>query len=381
MSALLSDPASVTFSDVAAYFLEVEWDILGERQKELYKKIIKEIHSVLMSRGYCIVNPDVIFKIKKEDEKYCTQPCEWEGKETMKDPSESLPVLTSVFSLSVKQEEDLPSTEPPVTGEYPTPPKVSRGRLGIQHFSLALSVFAASPSVKPDILIRFTQEEFKAERQGCEEEGNLRIAGADDGLRNKSERQSICDGQQREEWKHEDASRNSPDPSADCEVGIRVTPARVKEKAPKRERPNTHPERGKNSNHCPNLAQAERLGERPFHSADTWGNFTTSSHSIDHQEKIECENKFTARSSPKYIQQLHRREKNCTSTEREKRAKETTFIAHGTVHRQKKRLKCSQSEKCFVCRAELERHVRILSAGRPFQTECEERFTRKSNLI
>ncbi|XP_029441088.1 neural proliferation differentiation and control protein 1-like isoform X3 [Rhinatrema bivittatum] len=155
MSALLSDPASVTFRDVAAYFWEVEWDILGERQKELYKKVIKEIHGFLVSKGYSIVNPDVIFKIKKEDEKYFTQPCEWEGKETMKDPPISLPVVTSVFSLSVKQEEDLPSTEPP---ESEIPPPVT-----------------GSSDVKPGILIRFKQEVIEIVPERSEESRNQAI--------------------------------------------------------------------------------------------------------------------------------------------------------------------------------------------------------------
>ncbi|XP_030050608.1 zinc finger protein 2-like [Microcaecilia unicolor] len=84
-----SDQALVTFKDIAAYFLEAEWDVLGELQKELYKKVIKEIHSFLISQGYSIANPDVIFKIKEEDEKYVTQKCEWEGKENMNDPTTS----------------------------------------------------------------------------------------------------------------------------------------------------------------------------------------------------------------------------------------------------------------------------------------------------
>ncbi|XP_030048112.1 uncharacterized protein LOC115462242 [Microcaecilia unicolor] len=46
-----SNEALVTFKDVAAYFLEVDWDLLGEWQKELYKKVIKEIHDILISRG------------------------------------------------------------------------------------------------------------------------------------------------------------------------------------------------------------------------------------------------------------------------------------------------------------------------------------------
>ncbi|XP_029460729.1 zinc finger protein 701-like isoform X2 [Rhinatrema bivittatum] len=155
------DPALITFSDVAAYFLEVEWDILGEWQKELYKKVIKEIHGFLMSRGYSIVNPDIIFKIKKDDEKYFIQHFEWEGKENMNDPTISLPVVTSVYSLSVKQEQDLPFINHPESettdGIYPPETGSSKG--------------------KPDIIIRFQQKKFKTEPQGCEEGGNLPIPG------------------------------------------------------------------------------------------------------------------------------------------------------------------------------------------------------------
>ncbi|XP_029440743.1 zinc finger protein 282-like isoform X2 [Rhinatrema bivittatum] len=162
MCALVSDQASITFRDVSAYFWEVEWDILGEWQKELYKKVIKEIHGVLLSRGYSILNPDVVFKIKKEDEKYFPQHWELEGKETMKDPSISLPIVTSVFSLSVKQEEDLPFLDPPEseTTEGIHPP------------------VTGSPSVTPDILIRFKQEGRGTEPPRSEDRGNLSIPGA-----------------------------------------------------------------------------------------------------------------------------------------------------------------------------------------------------------
>nr|XP_033772128.1 protein ZNF783-like isoform X2 [Geotrypetes seraphini] len=104
MSALISDQVSVTFGD----FLETEWDVLGEWQKELYKRVIKEIHSFLISQGYSIINPDIIFKIKNEDEKYLTRRYQWEGKESKNDLTASLPVVTSVSSLNIKQEEDSP---------------------------------------------------------------------------------------------------------------------------------------------------------------------------------------------------------------------------------------------------------------------------------
>ncbi|XP_030045741.1 zinc finger protein 19-like [Microcaecilia unicolor] len=157
MSALVPDQA--LFKDVAACFLEVDWDILGEWQKELYKKVIMEVHDILISLGYSIVNPDVIFKIKNEDEKYFTQHFEWEEKENPDHLIKNLPVVTSVISLGVKQEEDLPLMDPPKseTSEQTHPPITS------------------FYNVRPDILIQFDQKGFRT--RGSEETGNLTTTG------------------------------------------------------------------------------------------------------------------------------------------------------------------------------------------------------------
>ncbi|XP_030050957.1 zinc finger protein 398-like [Microcaecilia unicolor] len=159
MSALVSD--QVFFKHVAAYFLKVDWEILGEWQKELYKKVIKEVHGILISQSYSIVNSDVIFKIKNEDEKYFTQHFEWEEKENPYDLMKNLPFVTSVISLGVKQEEDLPLMDPPKseTSEQTHPPVTS------------------FYNVRPDILIQFEQKGFNTEPQGSEETGNLTTTG------------------------------------------------------------------------------------------------------------------------------------------------------------------------------------------------------------
>ncbi|XP_030050756.1 zinc finger protein 282-like [Microcaecilia unicolor] len=161
MSILVSDQALVTFKDVSAYFLEVDWEILGEWQKELYKKVVREVHAFLISRGYSIINPDVIFKIKKEDEKYFTQHFEWEGKENPDDPMKSLPIVTSVFSLSVKQEEAFPLMDPPKSEAFEQTHPPATG----------------SHNVKPDILIQFEQDEFKTEPQGPKDRETLTTTG------------------------------------------------------------------------------------------------------------------------------------------------------------------------------------------------------------
>ncbi|XP_029450292.1 uncharacterized protein LOC115087338 isoform X3 [Rhinatrema bivittatum] len=251
MSALVSDQALV-----ATYFLEKEWNSLGKWWKELFKKVIKEIHGILVSKGYPVVNPDVIFKIKKE-EKYFTQHCEWEGKETMNDPSMSLPIVTSVFSLNVKQEEDLSFMDPPESeATEPIHPPVAsysivnpdvvfkikkedekyftqqcewEGKENMSNPSMSLpivtSVFSlsvkqeedlpfldppesetaedihppvtSSPGVRPDILIQFKQEGLGIKTQEFEDRGNLANTGA-------------C------EERHEAGSQNyNPDPIAE----------------------------------------------------------------------------------------------------------------------------------------------------------------------
>ncbi|XP_029431483.1 zinc finger protein 93-like [Rhinatrema bivittatum] len=405
LSVLNSDEASVTFSDVAACFLEVEWDILGERQKELYKKVIEEIHGILISRGYSIGNPDVIFKITKEDEKYFTQHYEWEGKENMSDPTIGLPVVTSVFSLSVKQEEDLPCMDqeihPPVTG---------------------------SSNIKPDILIRFKQEELKIETQECEERGKLTITGtcekvnetgnqgyrpdpttdilkmeephvsdqmkgreedtdikSDDGFRNNNKRQRMCDVQQREEWKQRDPSRGSPDPPADREKSIsRRAPPMEKDKAPKGEKPNTCAEQERNSNHYPNLVQTQRISEeeRLSKNADTCENFTTYSNSVEHHEIIEYGNKFTEKSSHSCIFQYHRRERKFTGTEVEKTfTKKSKLTTNKTMPRLDQTFKCTDCNKCFSSRAQLTNHQKFHTGQKAFKcSECNKSFVQKSGL-
>nr|XP_033773229.1 oocyte zinc finger protein XlCOF6-like isoform X2 [Geotrypetes seraphini] len=410
MSALVSDKAVVTFSDVAAYFLEVEWGIMGERQKQLYMKVIKEIHSFLISQGYSILNPDVLFKIKKEDEIYLAQQCEGEGKECMNDSTMSFPVVTSVFSLSVKQEDVLPLIDHP---ESKTTEQIHHPLVG-------------STNIKPAILIRFKEDGSRIEPQGSEDRGSLPNTGTcelheagaqgckpdsmvqtlnieepcvsnllgggekdtdihkDDGFRSNIKKLRMYDGQKREEKKCKDASGNSPHSSSDCEGGIcSITPTRVKAKVKKGKRSNTQE---RTSNHCSRLVQTQELkeGEIPFKSADNQENFTTDSHFVQHpipgirseaqyyhgvsktkliRDTVACDNPF------KYS--------DCDRSFSQK----CSLQLRNVTHTRKKQFKCSQCNKCFGWKEGLQRHEKSHLEESLFKcSECDKFFTAKHTL-
>ncbi|XP_077314338.1 uncharacterized protein LOC143934525 [Lithobates pipiens] len=59
---------TVIFRDVAVYFSEKEWELLEGWQKDLYTGVIKEIHGILISLGFVILNPNNFLRIQPEEE-------------------------------------------------------------------------------------------------------------------------------------------------------------------------------------------------------------------------------------------------------------------------------------------------------------------------
>ncbi|KAM3920883.1 uncharacterized protein RB166_010376 [Leptodactylus fuscus] len=57
----------ITFQDVAASFTEQHWLYLADWQKEIYKNVVKEIQEAIMSLGYIIINPSIVFSVKRQD--------------------------------------------------------------------------------------------------------------------------------------------------------------------------------------------------------------------------------------------------------------------------------------------------------------------------
>ncbi|XP_078538253.1 uncharacterized protein LOC144823532 isoform X2 [Lissotriton helveticus] len=62
--------AQATFSDASAYFSEDEWSLLQEWQRELYRNVMKEIHQALISLGPLIATTVCSLRDKEKEEMF-----------------------------------------------------------------------------------------------------------------------------------------------------------------------------------------------------------------------------------------------------------------------------------------------------------------------
>ncbi|XP_072679034.1 zinc finger protein 33B-like isoform X2 [Canis lupus baileyi] len=78
---------SVSFKDVTVGFTLEEWQHLDSTQRSLYRDVMLENYSNLVSLGYCVTKPEVIFRLEQGEEP-------WMLEEEF--PSQSFPVF-SIF--------------------------------------------------------------------------------------------------------------------------------------------------------------------------------------------------------------------------------------------------------------------------------------------
>ncbi|KAM8927165.1 uncharacterized protein RCH25_007450 [Pelodytes ibericus] len=122
------DKTSVRFNEVAMYFSEEEWRHLEAWQKQLYSSVMMEIHSNIVSLGYGIAFPDVLCRIKEEQ--YPSIGKQEKSTQRKSCPSTSTSVLSPDVLFRIKIDD-----EAHWTGEHPTRncSTKSSGKLGPHH--------------------------------------------------------------------------------------------------------------------------------------------------------------------------------------------------------------------------------------------------------
>ncbi|KAM9206543.1 zinc finger protein 658-like [Dugong dugon] len=60
--------ASVSFKDVAVELTQEEWQHMGPAQRTLYRDVMLENYSHLVSVGYCLIKPEVIFQLEQGED-------------------------------------------------------------------------------------------------------------------------------------------------------------------------------------------------------------------------------------------------------------------------------------------------------------------------
>uniref|UniRef100_G1LLU0 KRAB domain-containing protein n=1 Tax=Ailuropoda melanoleuca TaxID=9646 RepID=G1LLU0_AILME len=58
-------PGSMSFEDVIVEFTQDEWQYVSPAQRTLYRDVMLENYSHLISVGYCTTKPEMIFKLEQ----------------------------------------------------------------------------------------------------------------------------------------------------------------------------------------------------------------------------------------------------------------------------------------------------------------------------
>ncbi|XP_054443190.1 zinc finger protein 613 isoform X1 [Pteronotus mesoamericanus] len=360
---MIKDQESLTFHDVAVDFTWEEWQLLDPDQKDLYRDVMLENYSNLVSVGYPARKPDTLSRLERGEP--------W----TIEDESRS-----GICSEIKKNDSHL-------QGHIQNQRCLKRTKQCHEHNNAFGSIIHWS---KNNFLLRQNHDIFDlhgkvlisnislANQNGnCEMKNPVKI--------NEEAKSFLC---AKDEQCHTEIK------FPECGNSINIPSQFIKHQRPQKiNKPHICSECGKDFIKKSRLIDHQRVhtGEKPHGCGICGKAFSRKSRLTEHQkthigekryECTECDKAFPKKSRLLTHQKTHTGEKPYVCDECGKGfVKKSRLINHQRVHTGEKPHGCSLCDKAFSRKSRLIEHQRTHTGEKPYEcTECDKTFRWKSQL-
>ncbi|KAJ1121599.1 hypothetical protein NDU88_000120 [Pleurodeles waltl] len=355
----LMQPAEVTGHDVSSYFSIEEWELLEKWQKELYEKVVQEIHQALVSLGPVLAT---VFSLRAQGKQELLS---MDHQEALK--SAKLPNPDDLHNMN--REERIPLNNIPETegqegseslveghGDFSFPVKDEDEAFCVEHLDSSSDESFASPSEHEIVSFPIKDEEdaYCAYRPDSGSEDRVTCSSGPTIIpfAIKDEEEDYC-------IQHPGSKNEQSITCPTGPFGISDTGGATMKK------PRTCREKKKRVTARSTLVQRPKIhaDEKLFHCTICGKRFSKNSYLLQHQRLHGGPNSFPCMDCGKIF------------------AKRSDLQRHEIIHTGEKPFSCNECEKSFTQMSGLKRHQRLHTGENPFPcTECEKSYTFRSDL-